>query len=188
MLDGISYSELMAQLNLRRPAGDYLPHLDPDLSPRGDPGARRPVFGQFGAAQGHLDRQGVGPGDLFLFFGLFRETIATTGGLRWRKGSRPFHALFGYLAIGEVRRLDSLESAQAIDFAPDHPHVTASPRGSGRTTRSSLAATGCRSSLPSPVSAYSASILDCGSRPKVREGRRGGVCPLASPPRVAAAP
>jgi len=51
-------------------------HLDPDLdaaSRRREPGWR-PLLGQHGAAQSHLCNESVGPGDLFLFFGLFRRT------------------------------------------------------------------------------------------------------------------
>ena len=49
-------------------------HLDPDLSAHSIPRADgwRPLFGQEGAAESHLENQGVGPGDIFLFFGLFR--------------------------------------------------------------------------------------------------------------------
>lgn len=56
-----------------------LAHLDPDL--RRDalptrPNGWRPAFGQSGAAAGHLFNQEVGIGDLFMFFGWFRKTIA----------------------------------------------------------------------------------------------------------------
>jgi hypothetical protein len=50
-------------------------HLDPDIRP----GLVRregwmPAFGQVGAAETHLENQGVGMGDLFLFFGWFCST------------------------------------------------------------------------------------------------------------------
>ena len=50
-------------------------HLDPDLIADTLPRARgwRPLFGQVGTSQSHLENHGVGPGDIFLFFGLFRK-------------------------------------------------------------------------------------------------------------------
>ena len=86
------------------------------------------LFGQCGAAQTHLERQGVGKGDVFLFFGLFRE----------EQSGEPHHRIFGYLAIEEIIPL--------ADGAPDdllaarHPHALALHakndavyRGTGRT-------------------------------------------------------
>ena len=55
----------------------------------------RCALGQTGAAQGHLRKQGVGPGSLFLFFGLFANP--DTG--------RREHWLFGYLRVDTVRCL-----------------------------------------------------------------------------------
>ena len=51
-------------------------------------------LGQYGAAQTHLERQGVGVGDLFLFFGLFRED-----------GGEPHHRIFAYMYVSEVIHL-----------------------------------------------------------------------------------
>jgi Nucleotide modification associated domain 3 len=53
------------------------------------------AFGQTGAAQSHLERNGVGVGDVFLFFGLFAS----------RDGRDRHHRIFGYLQVDEVRRL-----------------------------------------------------------------------------------
>ncbi len=51
----------------------------------------RALLGQCGAAQTHLERQGVGAGDVFVFFGLFREENGT-----------PHHRIFAYLQVEEV--------------------------------------------------------------------------------------
>jgi hypothetical protein len=59
---------------------DALAHLDPDLHHAAldrAPGWR-PCFGQTDAAQTHLEGCGVGRGDLFLFFGWFRESAKHT--------------------------------------------------------------------------------------------------------------
>src|SRR6185312_3341283 len=51
-------------------------HLDPDIDilafRHGRPEGWRGALGQIGKSQGHLEKSGVGPGDLFLFWGLFQ--------------------------------------------------------------------------------------------------------------------
>ncbi len=59
-------------------------HLDPDLRPEAlasRPKDWRPAFGQSSAAATLLINQGVGVGDLFIFFGWFRRTIKVNGKL-----------------------------------------------------------------------------------------------------------
>ena len=75
----------------------------------------RCVFGQTGAAQSHLDNQGVGVGSVFLFFGLFENPAS----------GRREHWLFGYLRVGEIIRLGPVPTA---DQSPawlhqTHPHT-----------------------------------------------------------------
>lgn len=68
------------------------------------------ALGQSGAAQGHLRNQGVGIGDVFLFFGLFAGD-----------GQGRHHRIFGYLEVEEM--VDAAAAhAKAPAFAPDHPH------------------------------------------------------------------
>jgi hypothetical protein len=73
------------------------------------------AFGQTGAAQSHLERNGVGVGDVFLFFGLFAS----------HEGHDRHHRIFGYLQVDEVRRLGDRPSN--IDnpkgFLRRHPHT-----------------------------------------------------------------
>lgn len=103
-------------------------HLDPDLIPSALPRAPgwRPVLGQTGAAQGHLRNQGVGPGDLFLFFGVFRPAQLHQRRWRFLPGSRPFHALWGWLHVGEVWSVDRLPAEQRSWLAY-HPHLQTGP-------------------------------------------------------------
>ena len=71
------------------------------------------AFGQCGAAQTHLERQGVGVGDVFVFFGLFAD--AKTG--------EPHHRIFGYLRAEQVVHLTKGVPQELIDLA--HPHAIA---------------------------------------------------------------
>jgi len=77
--------------------------------------AGRCAFGQTGAAQGHLANNGIGVGDVFLFFGLFADL----------GGRDPHHRIFGYLAVDEVRRPGTNPglSNQPCGFSRRHPHT-----------------------------------------------------------------
>lgn len=81
-------------------------HLDPDIdaSLLADTANWLPAFGQSGAAQRHLEQEGVGQGDLFLFFGWFRQTKKVKGKLQFVKGAPDIHLLYGWLQVGEILR------------------------------------------------------------------------------------
>lgn len=101
-------------------------HLDPDLMggslPR-KPGWR-PLLGQADAAQRHLDKHGVGPGDIFLFFGWFREVEQRDDRFRFKPDAPDLHLFYGWLEVGDVWRLG--KGAYGVpDWATMHPHVTA---------------------------------------------------------------
>ena len=121
--------ELLRGLSGGRRTGREPVHLDPDL----DPGARprldgwRASLGQVGAAQTHLSRQHVGPGDVFVFFGSFRRAVCTDEGWRWVRGDRPQHTVFGYLSVGEVLDLGEQPDAETVvaerPWLLGHPHL-----------------------------------------------------------------
>jgi len=99
-------------------------HLDPDIEAtalRRRPGWRG-AFGQVGQAQGHLLNENVGPGDLFLFWGLFR---AARKGQRWEFCGPREHRIFGWLQVHEVVRAGANGSAVARNapWLADHPHA-----------------------------------------------------------------
>ncbi len=71
------------------------------------------VFGQCGAAQTHLERQGVGVGDVFVFFGLFAEEAS----------GEPHHRIFGYLKVEDITHLADGVPQTFADL--DHPHAIA---------------------------------------------------------------
>ncbi|CAJ0896550.1 Nmad3 family putative nucleotide modification protein [Ralstonia flatus] len=97
-------------------------HLDPDLSASAverKPGWRA-TLGQVGSAQRHLANQSVGPGDVFLFFGWFRQTELAAGKLQYVRGAPDIHALFGWLQVGEVLEVGTFGCPAWLE---DHPHV-----------------------------------------------------------------
>ena len=113
--------ELVAGLTRGKQRADYRAHLDPDL--REGVVARergwRPTLGQHGIAQGHLRKQGVGAGDVFLFWGLFR---AVDHDLRWV--GRPEHHIWGFLQVERVVSVDGEARAGGAEWrwARKHPH------------------------------------------------------------------
>ena len=111
-------------------------HLDPDLvaSARNRIRGWRPAFGTSIAPASHLDNQCVSVGDLFLFFGWFRHTKEINGQLRYSGDSKGFHAIFGYLEIGEILKVG--EETQLPSWLHDHPN--ARPYYRGRTTNNRI--------------------------------------------------
>lgn len=122
--DGINLGALASDLTKGEIRRDYRAHLDPDLDPNAvarRPGWR-PIFGQQAAALGHLRNEGVGPGDLFLFFGWFRSVEQHQGQWRYVRGSRPVHAIWGWMQIGAIHACRSLP-ADVASWAAGHPHL-----------------------------------------------------------------
>jgi hypothetical protein len=90
-------------------------------SARHRPPGWRPLFGQAGAAQTHLARTGrIGPGDLFLFWGWYRHTHSTASGLSWAGEPAGFHALHGWLEVGEIV---AVTPETDLRWAARHPHL-----------------------------------------------------------------
>ncbi len=72
------------------------------------------LFGQCSAAQTHLENQGVGIGDVFLFFGLYREEVTR----------ELHHRIFGFMKVAEIVDLTACSDAQRAGFAAvGHPHA-----------------------------------------------------------------
>ena len=104
-------------------------HHDPELLNHRDLQNWRPVLGQTGAAHGHLAKQGVGCGDVFLFFGWFRKVERVGGRWRYVRTAPHLHVLFGWLEVHEVLPV-VLERERCLAAYPaiaKHPHV-ASPQ------------------------------------------------------------
>ena len=107
--NGISYADILKQIN---PKDEYTTcHLDPDIRDnRIHPiDGWKPAFGQISAAQGLLSNAGVQVGDLFLFFGWFRQVEETIQGYRFAsKSNEDFYKghdlqiIYGYMEIGEI--------------------------------------------------------------------------------------
>ena len=96
---GMSYYDIIRSLSPRTRILPTTPcHLDPDL--RKEVLSRErwiPAFGQIGSSLMHLYNQGVDVGDLFLFFGWYRQTELHNGQLRFVPNAPDLHIIYGYL-------------------------------------------------------------------------------------------
>ena len=104
-------------------------HHDPMFLPAKH-GVGTCVFGQHSAAQTHLEGQGVGVGDVFVFFGLFAE----------EETGEPHHRIFAYLKVEEMVPLAQGAPQELVELA--HPHALAMHhsndvvwRGEGRVAK-----------------------------------------------------
>ena len=116
--DDVGFGRVVADLTGGKITGAQSCHFDPDL----EMGA----FGQADAAQGHLRNQKVGEGDLFLFFGWFREAQKINGMYKYVEKAPDYHRIFGWFQIGEIIDLDSNSAGFARECPQyaEHPHVT----------------------------------------------------------------
>ncbi len=124
--NGKTYAEILKQISPKR---NYKRcHVDPDIRKNRVQTAPnwKPAFGQTGAAQGLLSNAGVEPGDIFLFFGWFRQTEKTDKGYRFssRKPDDFYHGndlqvIYGYMQIGKI-----LTEKKDIKKYVWHPHAS----------------------------------------------------------------
>lgn len=125
-----SYSDIVKELkpnNLQINSATSA-HLDPDI--RYDIYRKRnsnwkAIFGQSGAAQGHLKNQGVTTDDIFLFFGWFRQTELVNGTLKYKTDSPDLHIIYGYLQIGKIFSYGDTYPEYALQHSHCDPRHTA---------------------------------------------------------------
>lgn len=128
--EGVSYLSILEQLTSNQKFKNMHCHLDPDIR-RGVRKAKlpnwKPAFGQFNGAQGRLRNDDVKVGDLFLFFGWFRETEGDIkkGTLHYKNNSPDLHVIYGYLQIGQMIS----DPETLVKNYPFHPHAAKSRRG-----------------------------------------------------------
>ena len=122
-VSGVELGTMVSDLTDGRVGGADPAHLDPDINPESLERKQgwRPIFGQRGAAQGHLRNHRVGPGDLFLFYGLFRETEKNGLKYRWKKSAVARHIIWGWLQVDEIYKVTP-GLAGTFDWMSYHPH------------------------------------------------------------------
>jgi hypothetical protein len=118
----LSLGTIIHNLTQGEITGDAMAHLDPDLNV--DSIARqanwKPVFGQSGAAERHLQNYDVKEGDVFVFYGWFRRVEQCAGVYRYVRGAPDLHVIFGWLQI--ERRIAVDNTVEIPSWALYHPH------------------------------------------------------------------
>lgn len=120
--NGRSYYDIITELKPgTKIRENYKCHIDPDLRYEAVKREKnwKPLFGQTGTAQSHLVKQGVTTGDLFLFFGWFKETEIIDNKIQYKKVAPDIHAIFGYMEIGRIYT----EGNIIPSYAEYHPHA-----------------------------------------------------------------
>ena len=111
--NGISGAELLKEVSAKIKVTDYC-HNDPLLNEKVG------IFGQASSSQTELKNNNVGPGDLFLFFGWFKN---------FSENGRDLHHLFGWLQIEEIIEGSKDIKQHLLKNNIQHPH------GHGDTSR-----------------------------------------------------
>lgn len=119
--NGMSYYDIIHSLNPKtKYTIDSRCHLDPDLRK----GVKdrlpnwKPAFGQMNASLTHLRNQNVSVGDIFLFYGWFRETEQKDGDIQYKKNGLDAHIIYGYMEVGEI-----IEYKEDVpEWCKEHPH------------------------------------------------------------------
>jgi hypothetical protein len=117
-----TYQDLMNELGIKTKI--LTCHLDPDIRKEviNRESGWRPVFGQSGAAQTHLNKNNVEEDDIFLFFGWFKE---------YPNGNDK-HIIFGYLQVGG--KINVNPSFRPPKWMALHPHMLDERRENPRNT------------------------------------------------------
>lgn len=125
------YGDIVCNLTGNTETHDSYCHLDPDINPDAIPRTAewRGCFGQEGSAQGHLNNQGIEPGDLFIFWGLYQNVKFEEG--KWKFVGNREHRIYGYLQIGEIIRIGKdgakahkeMPAIKSKPWLTEHPHL-----------------------------------------------------------------
>jgi hypothetical protein len=120
---GINMGDVIHSLSSGKICAEATSHLDPDLNfnCRDRAPGWRPIFGQTGVAEKHLRNRGVEIGDIFLFFGWFRQAVWVNGRLHYEKSAPDMHVIYGWLQVGDILDVEDLRGIPS--WATDHPHL-----------------------------------------------------------------
>ena len=119
---------IVSELTRGRIHKTHRAHLDPDLYRKSLPRHRgwKPIFGQTGAARGHLRNQGIREGDVLLFFGLFQNVVFEGKRMVWDKRSQARHIIWGWLQVDHIVQVDTCDRKK-LKWAAYHPHLNRTP-------------------------------------------------------------
>lgn len=122
---GFNVGKIVEDLTKGKVRRDQGAHLDPDIcfdsyQPR--PAGWKGLFGQCGAAQGHLRNQKIKRGDIFLFYGYFRYVKQANGNYYFDNNHHPVHLIWAWMQVDDVLNLNTKDSLKQYQWAEYHPH------------------------------------------------------------------
>ena len=109
-------------------------HLDPDINSgviKRKLGWKG-LFGQIDNAQSHLEKKKVKEGDLFLFFGWFKQTVIVNENITFDSSAPDLHIIFGYLQIDKKVEVNS--GTNVCEWMDYHPHANEERRENPKNT------------------------------------------------------
>lgn len=121
MKKGNTYADVMDSLGIKGFEKRYV-HLDPDLNAgikKNRDDNWRGIFGQCSTSQGHLSNQKVEEGDLFLFFGWFKD-VKKINGKHEFVNKTDKQVIWGYLQVGKIDSISKEENYE--EWKLSHPH------------------------------------------------------------------
>ncbi len=123
-----SLGPIVSDLTRDRIKADDYAHLDPDLRYEsiGRHNSWRPIFGQVGSAERHLENKKVTTGDIFLFYGWFRKISDVSGNYKYVEKAPDLHVIFGWLQIND--RILVHDRTYIPPWALQHQHCIRTPR------------------------------------------------------------
>lgn len=146
-----TYLDLMKQLGIKKYSDGTSVHLDPDINSsviKRKHTEWRGIFGQSSAAQAHLAKKKVQVGDLFLFFGWFKDVVRTELGYKYVNGTHR-HIIWGYMQVGEIEPI--AEAVHYDNWKLPHPHYQCRDREMNTAY------------IAAPTLSFNSSIPGCGT-------------------------
>jgi hypothetical protein len=123
--EDVNLGKVVSDLTGSRIRGTTRAHLDPDVNPAALR-RRKGWLGMLGPsrpAYTHLQRCGFTEGDLFLFFGWFKQAQWKDGVLRFVPRAPDIHVIFGWLKVEAIKSVEEF-SASELRWADYHPHFS----------------------------------------------------------------
>jgi hypothetical protein len=127
-VNGYDIAKVISDLSGNRLTHEQFVHLDPDINH--EMLANRPkdwcgAFGQVDKAQSHLANNAINKGDLFIYFGWFREIEHQNQVWQFKPNAPNLHAIYGWLFVEDIvpiycNKENVLKNYPWLEY---HPHL-----------------------------------------------------------------
>ncbi len=127
-VNGYDIANVIYDLSSKRLTSEQYVHLDPDIDHNILTNRHKNwqgAFGQVGASQKHLSNNYVGKGDLFIYFGWFREVEQHHQVWQFKKNAPDLHVIYGWLLVENVISVynNTTSILEKYPWLECHPHL-----------------------------------------------------------------